>query len=98
MKQEHVLIGRITGPRVFSVPEFGTRASFTLECLGQCSVACCIAGDVARGFLASCRCRRMRFVNTVHGYNVAFTLPIVGSTHRAHAAMRTDSKMRKART
>ena len=55
MKQEHILIGRITGPRVFSVPEFGTRASFTLECLGQCSVACCIAGDVARGFLASCR-------------------------------------------
>ena len=54
MKQEHVLIGRITGSRVFSVPEFGTRASFTLECLGQCSVACCIAGDVARGFLASC--------------------------------------------
>ena len=32
-----------------------TRASFTLECSGQCSVACCIAGDVARGFLASCR-------------------------------------------
>jgi hypothetical protein len=55
MKQEHVLIGRITGTRVFSVPEFGTRASFTLECSGQCSVACCIAGDVARRFLASRR-------------------------------------------
>jgi hypothetical protein len=55
MKQEHVLIGRVTGPRVFSVPEFGTRASFMLECSGQCSVACCIAGDVARGFLAYCR-------------------------------------------
>ena len=55
MKQEHVRIGRITGPRVFSVPEFGTRASFTLECSGQCYVACCVAGDVARGFLASCR-------------------------------------------
>jgi hypothetical protein len=52
MKQEHVLIGRITGPRVYRVPEFGTRASFTLECSGQCSVACCIAGDVARGFLS----------------------------------------------
>jgi len=55
MKQEHVLIGRITGPRMYRVPEFGTRASFTLECSGQCAVACCIAGDVARGFLASCR-------------------------------------------
>jgi hypothetical protein len=55
MKQEHVLIGRITGPRVFSVPEFGTRASLTLECSGQCSVACCIAGGVARGSPASCR-------------------------------------------
>ena len=48
MKQEYVLIGRITGLRLFSVPEFGTRASFTLGCSGQCSVACCIAGDVAR--------------------------------------------------
>ena len=55
MMQEPVLIGRVTGPRVFSVPEFGTRASFTLKCSGQCSVACCIAGDVARSFLASCR-------------------------------------------
>jgi hypothetical protein len=34
MKQEHLLIGRITGPRVYSVPEFGTRDSFTLECSG----------------------------------------------------------------
>src|ERR1700746_2440577 len=55
MKQGHVLIGQITGLRVFSVPEFGTRASFKLECSGPCSVACCIAGDVARGFLASGR-------------------------------------------
>jgi hypothetical protein len=51
MKQGHVLIGQITGLRVFSVPEFGTRASFKLECSGPCSVACCIAGDVAREFL-----------------------------------------------
>ena len=55
MKQEHVLIGRITGQQMYRVPEFGTRASFTLECSGQCSVACRIAGDVAHGFLASCR-------------------------------------------
>jgi hypothetical protein len=55
MKQKHVLIGRITGPRMYCVPEFGKRASFTIECSGQCSVACCIAGDVAREFLASCR-------------------------------------------
>ena len=55
MMQEHLLIGRIADLRIFSVPEFGTRASFKLECSGQCAVACCIAGDVACEFLAFCR-------------------------------------------
>ena len=49
---EHLLIGRIADLTIFSVPEFGTRASFTLECSGQCSVACCIAGDAVRRSIA----------------------------------------------
>jgi hypothetical protein len=48
MIQEHLLVGRITGLRIFRVPEFGTRASFSLQRLGQCPVTCCAAGDVAR--------------------------------------------------
>ena len=53
--QEHFLIGHITGLRIFKVPEFGTRASFRLECPGQGSVICAIAGDIAREFVASYR-------------------------------------------
>ena len=49
--QEHVLIGRITGLQIFKVPEFGTRASFRLQCSGQCSVICGVAGDIAREFV-----------------------------------------------
>ena len=49
---EHHLIGRIADLTIFSVPEFGTRASFKLECAEQCSITCCIAGDVAREFVA----------------------------------------------
>jgi hypothetical protein len=50
--QEHILIGRITGLRVFRVPEFGTRASFRIEREGQCPIICSVAGDVARDFIA----------------------------------------------
>ena len=46
--QEPALAGRIIGRAVMTVPEFGTRANFRLECPGQCSVICCAAGDVAR--------------------------------------------------
>ena len=35
MVQEHFLIGRITRLQIFKVPEFGTRASFKLERVGQ---------------------------------------------------------------
>jgi hypothetical protein len=55
MMQEQFLIGHITRLQIFNVPEFGTRASFQLECPGQGSVACCVAGDVAREFVAYCR-------------------------------------------
>jgi len=49
--QEHILIGRITGLQIFRVPEFGTRASFRIECAGRCPVTCSVAGDVAREFI-----------------------------------------------
>jgi len=39
-------------PRVFTVPEFGTRASFIIECAGRRPTVCGIAGDVAREFIA----------------------------------------------
>jgi hypothetical protein len=48
MIQEHLLVGRIAGLRVFRVPEFGTRASARLRCLRECSVTCCVAGALAR--------------------------------------------------
>lgn len=51
MMQEHLLIGRITRLQIFKVPEFGTRASFRLERLGQGAVTCSVAGDVAREFV-----------------------------------------------
>jgi hypothetical protein len=50
--QEHVLTGRIADLAVFRVPEFGTRARFNIECTGRDPVICCIAGDVAREFVA----------------------------------------------
>ena len=53
--QEHILVGRIVGLAVMTVPEFGTRAGFRLESSGQCFVTCCVAGDVAREFIAFCR-------------------------------------------
>jgi hypothetical protein len=49
---EQILIGQITGLRVFTVPEFGARASFQLKSSGRCSVFCSVAGDVAREFIA----------------------------------------------
>ena len=51
MVQEHFLIGRITRLQIFKVHEFGTRASFRLERLGQVPVTCSVAGDVAREFV-----------------------------------------------
>ena len=49
-EQERLLIGRITRLQTFTVPEFGTRASFRLEC-AEGSVTCCVAGGVARELL-----------------------------------------------
>jgi len=50
-EKRHILIGHITGLRTFTVPEFGMRASFRLECGGQCSIICCVAEDLAREFV-----------------------------------------------
>jgi hypothetical protein len=52
-QREQILIGRISRLRIFTVPEFGTRASFVLERSGQNSVDCCVADQVARAFIAS---------------------------------------------
>ena len=46
------ITGRIANLTIFRVPEFGTRASFKLECEGRCPIVCSIAGDVAREFLS----------------------------------------------
>jgi hypothetical protein len=50
--QEHILTGRIASLVIFRVPEFGTRASFTIEGTGRCPVVCAVEGDVAREFIA----------------------------------------------
>ena len=51
MVQEHFLIGRITRLQIFKVPEFGTRANFKLERVGQAPITCSVAGNVAREFV-----------------------------------------------
>ena len=51
MIQEQFLIGRIILLQIFKVPEFGTRASFRLECTNRRYVTCAVADDVAREFV-----------------------------------------------
>ena len=55
MTQECTLTGQITRLAVFTVPEFGTRASFIIECAGRRPTVCGVAGDVAREFIAHYR-------------------------------------------
>lgn len=52
---QQVYIGCITRLRIFTVTEFGTRASFVLERRRQEPVDCCVDGLVARAFIASYR-------------------------------------------
>jgi len=52
MTQECILTGRITRLTIFRVPEFGTRASFHLECAGRPPAVCAVTGNVAREFIA----------------------------------------------
>jgi hypothetical protein len=50
-QKEQILVGHVTELRIFTVPEFGTRASFRLNRGGQCSIICCVAEDVVREFV-----------------------------------------------
>jgi hypothetical protein len=45
-EQNHT--GRIVDLVITTVTEFGTRASFSIERVGQCPVFCCVDGNVAR--------------------------------------------------
>jgi hypothetical protein len=49
--QEHTVTGRIVRLAIFWVPEFGTRASFTIGEIGRLPVVCAVEGDVAREFI-----------------------------------------------
>jgi hypothetical protein len=49
--QEHVLTGRIARLLAFKVPEFGIRASFTIEATEGGSVICAVEGNFAREFI-----------------------------------------------
>ena len=51
MIQECSFTGRITCLAIFKVPEFGTRASFRLECAERPPAICAVDGDVARNFV-----------------------------------------------
>ena len=50
--QHHILTGRITRLAIFTLPEFGTRASFTLKRPRAFPVSCSVSGNVARHFVA----------------------------------------------
>jgi hypothetical protein len=50
---EHTVTGRIVRLAIFSVPEFGIRASFTIDETGRLPVVCAAEGDVAREFIGS---------------------------------------------
>ena len=54
-QREQILIGCVKQLRVFTVPEFGTRASFVLERSKHDPVDCCVADRVARAFIAGYR-------------------------------------------
>ena len=49
--EDCVLSGWIADLSIFNVPEFGLRASFKIERVGQPPIVCAIAGDVAREFV-----------------------------------------------
>ena len=49
---ERILTGCIANLAIFSLVEFGTRASFKIECAARSSIVCAVEGDVAREFIA----------------------------------------------
>jgi len=52
MMHQRILTGRIANLVVFSLVEFGTRASFKIEGGGQCVVVCAVEGNLVRKFMA----------------------------------------------
>jgi hypothetical protein len=50
--QEHIHTGQIARLVIFRVPEFGTRASFTIEGTGRSPILSAVDDDVAREFIA----------------------------------------------
>ena len=50
--QERILTGRIANLAIFSLVEFGTRASFKIECGARSPVICAVEGKLAREFIA----------------------------------------------
>ena len=52
---QRIFTGRIVNLAVFSVVEFGTRASFKIEGAAQCPVVCAVDGDLALKFIAHYR-------------------------------------------
>ena|SRR5262249_25199744 len=49
---QQMLTGRITDLVITTVTEFGTRASFRIDCAGQSPMFCCVDGNVALGLIA----------------------------------------------
>jgi hypothetical protein len=89
MMKERILTGRITRLVVFRVPEFGTRASFHLECAGRHPTVCAVAGDVARELTAHYREKDMVVVRDLHESrpsSQSFQLRTRVSSHRRNAA------------
>jgi hypothetical protein len=54
MQDQVVLTGRVTGLRIFTLSEFGTRAAFTIEVMGQQPLFCAVEGNPARKFVTHC--------------------------------------------
>jgi len=52
--QERTLTGRIANVAIFSLVEFGTRASFKIECGARSRTVCAVEGNAAREFIAHC--------------------------------------------
>ena len=52
---QRIVTGRIANLTIFSLVEFGSRASFKIEGAGGTPVVCAIDGDVAREFIAHYR-------------------------------------------
>jgi len=53
--QKSTLTGRIANLAIFSLVEFGTRASFKIDCGAQSPIVCAVEGNVAREFIAHYR-------------------------------------------